>query len=65
MPPTRLPCAPCLNGRIAWQIDKNLRAELESYKLARRRDSAIDYDSASRLPGETQPVDDIHSHPVE
>jgi outer membrane cobalamin receptor len=54
-----------LNGRIAYQIDKTLRVELEGYNLANRRDSAIDYYYASRLPGEAQPVDDIHFHPVE
>ncbi|KAB8057138.1 TonB-dependent receptor plug domain-containing protein [Janthinobacterium sp. FT14W] len=54
-----------LNGRIAYQVDKTLRVELEGYNLANRRDSAIDYYYASRLPGEAQPVDDIHFHPVE
>jgi len=54
-----------LNGRIAYQIDKTLRVELEGYNLANRRDSAIDYYYASRLPGEAQAVDDIHFHPVE
>ena len=54
-----------LNGRLAYQIDKTLRVELEGYNLANRRDSAIDYHYASRLPGEAQPVDDIHFHPVE
>ncbi|MGX9786473.1 TonB-dependent receptor [Janthinobacterium lividum] len=54
-----------LNGRVAYQIDKTLRVELEGYNLANRRDSAIDYYYASRLPGEAQPIDDIHFHPVE
>lgn len=54
-----------LNGRIAYQIDKTLRVEVAGYNLANRRDSAIDYYYASRLPGEAQPVDDIHFHPVE
>ena len=54
-----------LNGRLAYQIDKTLRVELEGYNLANRRDSAIDYYYASRLPGEAQPVDDIHFHPME
>lgn len=54
-----------LNGRIAYRIDRTLRVELEGYNLANRRDSAIDYYYASRLPGEAQPVDDIHFHPVE
>lgn len=54
-----------LNGRLAYQIDKTLRVALEGYNLANRRDSAIDYYYASRLPGEAQPVDDIHFHPVE
>ncbi|MGK5072338.1 TonB-dependent receptor [Janthinobacterium sp. ZB1P44] len=54
-----------LNGRIAYQVDKTWRVEMEGYNLANRRDSAIDYYYASRLPGEAQPVDDIHFHPVE
>ena len=54
-----------LNGRLAYQIDKTLRVALEGYNLANRRDSAIDYYYASRLPGEAQPIDDIHFHPVE
>lgn len=54
-----------LNGRIAYQVDKTWRVEVEGYNLANRRDSAIDYYYASRLPGEAQPVDDIHFHPVE
>ena len=54
-----------LNGRIAYQVDKTLRMELEGYNLANRRDAAIDYYYASRLPGEAQPADDIHFHPVE
>ncbi len=54
-----------LNGRLAYQVDKTLRVALEGYNLANRRDSAIDYYYASRLPGEAQPVDDIHFHPVE
>ncbi|MFM2089022.1 MAG: hypothetical protein RLZZ237_3891 [Pseudomonadota bacterium] len=54
-----------LNGRLAYQIDKRLRVELEGFNLSNRRDSAIDYYYASRLPGEAQPVDDIHFHPVE
>ncbi|MCC7680004.1 TonB-dependent receptor [Janthinobacterium sp. FW305-128] len=54
-----------LNGRIAYQVDKTLRMEVEGYNLANRRDAAIDYYYASRLPGEAQPVDDIHFHPVE
>ena len=54
-----------LNGRIAYQIDRTLRVEVEGYNLANRRDSAIDYYYASRLPGEAQPVDDVHFHPVE
>ncbi|AYM78085.1 TonB-dependent receptor [Janthinobacterium agaricidamnosum] len=54
-----------LNGRIAYQVDKTWRVEVEGYNLANRRDAAIDYYYASRLPGEAQPVDDIHFHPVE
>ena len=54
-----------LNGRIAYQFTGGLRLELEAFNLADRRVSAIDYYYASRLKGETQPVDDIHFHPIE
>ena len=54
-----------LNGRIAYQLGKTMKVELEGFNLANRRDSAIDYLYASRLAGEPEARDDIHFHPVE
>jgi outer membrane receptor protein involved in Fe transport len=39
-----------VNGRIGYRIGKDLQLELEVFNLANRRDSAIDYFYASRLP---------------
>ena len=54
-----------LNGRLGYKINSKMRVELEGYNLLDRRDSAIDYYYASRLPGEAAAVNDIHFHPIE
>lgn len=54
-----------INGRIAYQINRTMKVELEGFNLANRRDSAIDYLYASRLKNEVAAVDDIHFHPLE
>ena len=54
-----------LNGRLGYKINSKMRVELEGYNLLNRRDSAIAYYYASRLPGEAAAVDDIHFHPIE
>jgi outer membrane receptor protein involved in Fe transport len=54
-----------LNGRIGYKFASGLLLELEAFNLTNRRVSAIDYYYASQLKGETQPVDDIHFHPIE
>jgi outer membrane cobalamin receptor len=54
-----------LNGRIGYKIGKRMKIELEGFNLTNRRDSAIDYFYASRLPGEAEASDDIHFHPIE
>nr|WP_228893695.1 TonB-dependent receptor [Pseudoduganella aquatica] len=54
-----------LNGRIGYKFAGGMQLELEAFNLANRRVSAIDYYYASRLKGETQPVDDVHFHPIE
>ena len=54
-----------LNGRVAYQLSKTMKVELEGFNLADRRDSAIDYLYASRLAFETAARDDIHFHPIE
>jgi outer membrane receptor protein involved in Fe transport len=54
-----------LNGRVGYRISRNVRVDFEGFNLTNRRDSAIDYYYASRLPGEAAAVDDIHFHPIE
>jgi outer membrane receptor protein involved in Fe transport len=55
-----------LNGRIGYKISRNTKIEFEGFNLTDRRDSAIDYYYASRLPGEPAAgVNDIHFHPIE
>ena len=55
-----------LNGRLGYKLNRQVRLELEGFNLTDRRDSAIDYYYASRLPGEpADGVNDIHFHPVE
>ena len=54
-----------LNGRIGYRFAGGLQLELEGFNLANRRAPAIEYYYASRLKGETQPVDDVHFHPIE
>ncbi len=54
-----------LNGRIGYRINRDVRVELEGFNLTNRRQSAIEYYYASRLPGEAAAVDDIHFHPIE
>lgn len=55
-----------LNGRIGYRFGPDLSLELEGFNLTNRKDSAIDYFYASRLPGEpAEGVDDVHFHPIE
>ena len=55
-----------LNGRIGYKINSKLAINLEGYNLTNRKDSAIDYFYASRLPGEPDAgVEDVHFHPIE
>lgn len=57
-----------LNGRIGYLFSKSLRIDLEGFNLTNRKDSAIDYYYASRLPNEPNNgvgTSDIHFHPIE
>ena len=54
-----------LNGRVGYQLAKDLQLELEAFNLTDRRASAIDYFYESQLAGETAPVADVHFHPIE
>jgi hypothetical protein len=54
-----------LNGRVGYQLAKDLQLELEAFNLTNRRASAIDYFYESQLASETAPVADVHFHPIE
>lgn len=54
-----------LNGRVGYQLAKDLQLELEAFNLTNRRASAIDYFYESQLAGETAPVADVHFHSIE
>ncbi|HEY9066317.1 MAG TPA: TonB-dependent receptor [Burkholderiaceae bacterium] len=52
--------------RVGYQLTKDLKLALDVFNLFDRKASDIDYDYASRLPGEASGgVNDIHFHPVE
>ena len=57
-----------LNGRLGYKISPRTRIDLEGYNLTNRKDAAIDYYYASRLPNEPNDgvgTADIHFHPIE
>ena len=57
-----------LNGRIGYKFNPKLRVELEGYNLTDRKEAAIDYYYASRLPNEPDDgvgIADKHFHPIE
>ena len=57
-----------LNGRIGYKISPRTRIDLEGYNLTNRKDAAIDYYYASRLPNEPDDhvgTADKHFHPIE
>jgi outer membrane cobalamin receptor len=54
-----------INARLGYRLRQHLKLEIEGFNLANRRDAAIEYYYASRLPGESEARDDIHFHPIE
>lgn len=54
-----------VNMQLGYKINKQLRASIDLFNLLDTRVSDIDYYYASQLPGETAPVNNIHSHPAE
>jgi len=51
---------------LGYRFDKAWTVQAELFNLLNRKDSAIDYYYASRLPGEAgDGINDIHFHPVE
>ncbi len=55
-----------LSGNLGYQFDKVWTLQAEIFNLLNRKDDAISYFYASRLPGEPPDgVNDIHFHPIE
>jgi hypothetical protein len=54
-----------VNLLAGYRISKPLKVSMEVLNLFNAQASDIDYYYASRLPGETAPVNDIHTHPAE
>ena len=54
-----------VNARLGYAFGNGLRLSLEAFNLLDERASDIEYFYESRLPGETEPVEDIHFHPHE
>jgi outer membrane receptor protein involved in Fe transport len=54
-----------VNALLGYELIRGLRAQVEVYNLLNAKVSDIDYDYASRLPGEPAGgVDDVHFHAV-
>ena len=54
-----------VNLEAGYHVSRALSIKVSIFNLFNRRDSDITYFYESRLPGEAQPVGDIHFHPVE
>lgn len=54
-----------LNGQISYAFTDTLSITLAGYNLLDSNDNDITYFYESQLAGETNPVEDIHFHPVE
>ncbi|MGZ8239502.1 MAG: TonB-dependent receptor domain-containing protein [Methylobacter sp.] len=55
-----------LSAMLGYEFNKTWTVQAEMFNLLNRKDSAIDYYYASRLPGEdVAGINDIHFHPVE
>jgi hypothetical protein len=54
-----------VNGILGYDFGNGLRLAVEAFNLLDEKASDIDYFYESRLPGEAEPVEDIHFHPAE
>jgi outer membrane receptor protein involved in Fe transport len=54
-----------VNLEAGYRLMKNMKLGLDVFNLLNAEDSDVDYDYASRLPGEPAGgIDDIHFHPT-
>jgi hypothetical protein len=61
----RAPSSTLANVDIGRRFDERFKSRVGVYTVLDREASAITYSYESRLTGESQPVNDIHFHPVE
>lgn len=54
-----------VNLLAGYRVSRQLKVSVEVLNLFNRQVSDIDYYYASQLPGETSPVNDVHTHPAE
>lgn len=54
-----------INARIGYKVTDNLTLQVDVFNLFDSKAHQIDYFYTSQLATESQPVDDIHFHPVE
>jgi hypothetical protein len=54
-----------VNAKLAYAITPNMKLAATVLNLFDRKVSDIDYFYASRLPGESAAVNDVHTHPAE
>lgn len=54
-----------VNARLGYAFGNGLRLSLEAFNLLNEKASDIEYFYESRLPGDAEPVEDIHFHPHE
>ncbi len=54
-----------VNARLGYRFASGLSLALEVFNLLDETVSDIDYFYESRLPGEAEPVEDVHFHPAE
>lgn len=54
-----------LYATVGFALGRGLRVSLDGFNLLDEKVSDIDYFYASRLPGESEPVEDVHFHPAE
>ena len=54
-----------VNLEVGYRVNDSVEVSARRFQPVRRRCNDITYFYESRLPGEREPVEDIHFHPVE
>ena len=61
----RSPASTLLNAKLTYAVTPGIKLSAVVLNLLNRKASDTDYFYASRLPGETQAFNDVHTHPAE